>query len=282
MAKKDSSVETLVRQDPNERDTTRLGRSVAPEAPRPGSLDRGLAILDFLATERQASIGAIAEAAGASRSATYRLVERLHQAGYLASSPSGAWRLGPAAARLAMSSVQSTDVVQAAPELLRLLAQQTRETVGLGVFSVNEMVFVYRERGPQSVSVNAELGARRPLHCTAVGKAFLAALDEPERRAILDRLQLIQYTEATMTRRADLIRELAEVQRRGWSIERREFDNASACCGAAVLDHTGRPVAAISVAGVADRMERVLDRIGPIVASTAEAISHRLGYITER
>jgi DNA-binding IclR family transcriptional regulator len=48
--------------------------------------------------------------------------------------------------------------------------------------------------------------------------------------------------------------------------------------GAAILDHTGHPVAAISAAGPAERMERSLARIAPIVASTAEAISRRLGY----
>jgi DNA-binding IclR family transcriptional regulator len=40
----------------------------------------------------------------------------------------------------------------------------------------------------------------------------------------------------------------------------------------------GRPVAAISVAGVTDRISPDLSRIGAVVASTAEAISRRLGY----
>jgi DNA-binding IclR family transcriptional regulator len=57
-----------------------------------------------------------------------------------------------------------------------------------------------------------------------------------------------------------------------------EFSDAAACCGAAVLDHAGRPVGAISAAGPAERMEPIFARIAPIVASTAEAISRRLGY----
>ena len=40
----------------------------------------------------------------------------------------------------------------------------------------------------------------------------------------------------------------------------------------------GNPVAAISAAGPAARMERSLDRFAPIVTSTAETISRRLGY----
>ena len=78
--------------------------------------------------------------------------------------------------------------------------------------------------------------------------------------------------------RSRLEAELADAHRRGWSCEHREFSDAAACCGAAILNHTGHPVAAISAAGPADRMERALERIAPIVASTAEAISRRLGY----
>ena len=139
------------------------------------------------------------------------------------------------------------------------------------------MIFVYRERGPQAVSVSAEVGARRPLHCTAVGKACLAALPDTERRTILRRITLTAYTPRTITSRSVLEAELADVHRRGWSSERREF-SAAAACGAAVLDHAGRAVGAISAAGPAERIKRIFARIAPIVASTAEAISRRLGY----
>jgi IclR family acetate operon transcriptional repressor len=64
-----------------------------------------------------------------SRSPAYRIFERLAQLEFLRSTGNGRWRLGPVAARLA--TVQSTDVVDIAPELLRALAQQTRETLGV-------------------------------------------------------------------------------------------------------------------------------------------------------
>ncbi|MFC5830659.1 IclR family transcriptional regulator [Nonomuraea insulae] len=246
---------------------------------RKGSLDRGLAILEYLAAVREASMAEIADSVNISRSAAYRVMDRLRETDFVVSFENGRWRLGPAAARMAMAAVQSTDVVHAAPDMLRLLVQQTRETVGLGVISGDEMVFVYRERGPQAVGVNAELGARRPLHCTSVGKAYLAALDPAEHRALIRRIQLAPYTSRTITSRAALEAEVEDIRGRGWAVEIGELDEASGCCGAAVLNHTGRPVAAISVAGPVTRMEGSLERIGPIVASTAEAISRRLGYV---
>ncbi|MEW2570627.1 IclR family transcriptional regulator [Streptomyces sp. NPDC047070] len=245
---------------------------------RKGALDRGLGILSHLADAREASTAELAAAADISRSAAYRIVEKLSQYDFLHASSNGRWRLGPAAARLAMAAVHSTDVADVAPELLRVLVQQTRETVSLGVLSGDEMVFIYRERGPQAVSVNAELGARRPLHATSVGKAYLSGLDSRERADLLHTLTLTPFTPQTRTTIDALEHDITTARSRGWTEEHGEFDLASACCGAPIFDHTGHVVAAISVAGLKDRVEPALSRLGPLVTATAEAISRRLGH----
>jgi len=124
---------------------------------------------------------------------------------------------------------------------------------------------------------NSSLRAKASLRSAGLGPRRLP-LPAPEQRAILRRIALTRHIPRTITSRSRLEAELTGAHRRGWSHEHREFTDATACCGAAILDHTGQPVAAISAAGPADRMERALDRIAPIVASTAEAISRRLGY----
>lgn len=250
----------------------------ALEEGRKGSLDRGLMLFDHLAQVREATTSELASAVGISRSAAYRLVERLQQAGYLVQGATGRWRLGPAVSRLASAAVQSVDIVDVAPELLRVLAQQTRETVGVGVLSGHEIVFVYRELAPQSVRVSRELGARRPLHATSIGKAYLAGMPDKERASLIKRLELTPHTSRTITSRAALQAEVAAAVARGWSQEIGEFDDAAACCGAPVFDHAGQVVGAISVAGPVQRIEAQLSTIGPLVAATAGAISRQLGY----
>ncbi|HMH59473.1 MAG TPA: IclR family transcriptional regulator [Galbitalea sp.] len=245
-----------------------------------GSLDRALAILNHLAQVRQASMTELIRAADLSRSSAYRLVERLQAVDYLVQDSSGQWRLGPAAARLAMAAVQTTEVVDVAPEYLRMLVQQTRETVGLAVLSGDEMIFVYRELGPQSVQVNTQIGARRPLHASAVGKAFLSGLPTDESSSLIKRLKLESYTPDTIVTRAALEADIAQSRARGWSEDIREFHSASRCCGAPIFDYSGRVVAAMSVSGLADRMSP--QQVGPLIAATADAISRRLGYVPER
>jgi DNA-binding IclR family transcriptional regulator len=251
--------------------------SVGPD--KSSALDRALGILDLLATENGISASAVASALGLSRSTTYRLIDRLRMRGYVDDTGSeGLWRLGPAAARMALAAVQSSDVAQVAPEFLKILVMQTRESVGLGIPRNEDMVFIYRDRGPQSVTVNAEVGARRPMYCTSVGKAFLAALPASQRREVMSRIRFRSFTPNTIMTHAALEEEIERTIERGWSEDRMELDSSSTCCGAPVFNHRGEPVAAISVAGVTQRIAPTLAKIGPIVSSTAEAISRSLGY----
>jgi DNA-binding IclR family transcriptional regulator len=244
------------------------------------ALDRGLAILDHLALTHTASAAELSKALGVSRSTMYRLVDRLREKGWLASAgAAGRWRLGPSAARLASAAVGAVDLKDVAGPLLRELRDLTQETASLAVPNGVNMVFIQRERGPRPVAVSDELGAVRPLHCTSVGRAYLAALPAAQLDAKLDELEASSVSPIDSNGRLDLEAELTRTRLRGWSEDNREFDESSCCCGAAVFDHTGLPIAAISVAGVAERMERVVADIGPRVADAAAKLSAELGYL---
>ncbi|GAA2261863.1 IclR family transcriptional regulator [Glycomyces scopariae] len=246
------------------------------QAPPKGSLDRALEIFDVLTARGTATTAELVAAVGASRSAVYRLVERLQAAEYLTAAD-GRWRLGPAAARMAMAAVQHMDVFAAAPPLLRDLAAGTGETVNLGVLSGDEIVFVFRELGRHAVQVRSELGARRPLHATAVGKAYLSGLAPDRCNALIAGLRLERFTDATITDPDALRAEIAATRRRGWSEERGEFDAGSTCFGAPVFEQSGEVAAAVSVAGPTVRIADAA--FGPLAAEAAGTVSRRLGYV---
>jgi DNA-binding IclR family transcriptional regulator len=177
-----------------------------------------------------------------------------------------------------MAAVQQVNLTHVAPEMLRLLLEQTRETVGIAVPNGYEMIFIARERSPLAVAVSAELGSRRPLHCTSVGKAYLTALAPVRREEVLRKLRLVRYTPRTITDLRELRAELARTEARGWAEDRAEYSQACTCCAAAIRDAAGEPIGALSIAGPSERTARNLTRLGPIVASTAEAISFKLGF----
>jgi IclR family acetate operon transcriptional repressor len=246
-----------------------------------GTLERGLAILQFFKRSPEASIAEVAAALELSRSTTYRIAERLRELGFLEVSAAARWRLGRETVQLGVAALQSTDIMRVAPHVLAGLLEGTREAVNLAVFDADSMVLVYREQGPQSVTISSRLGSRRPMHASGLGKAYLAALGVNERHALIERLDLKRFTPETIVDRAALERELDRIQKRGFAADRREFEQTLACCAAAVFDHRAVPVAAISASGPAERILAKFDRIGAEVAAAARAISERLGFIDQ-
>ncbi|MFI5953988.1 IclR family transcriptional regulator [Cryptosporangium sp. NPDC051539] len=237
-----------------------------------GALDRGLGILQLVARHRRLPVAAIADALGLSRATAYRLVERLRDEGWLISEGHGGpVRLGPAAAQLAAAAIESVNLRDVAIPVLRELVAETGETANLAVPNGTEMVFVAREQPLRTVSVAAHPGSTRPFHNTSLGRAYLMAL----RPAQLDELRVAADLAVT----PELAAKLEEMRERGWSEDRREFDPSSCCCGAPIRDHTGEPVAALSVAGVAERMDPRIDEVGPRVRDAAARISASLGFL---
>jgi IclR family transcriptional regulator, acetate operon repressor len=259
-------------------------QAVKKAAPRPesavGTLERGLAILQFFKRTPEAGMADVAAALELSRSTTYRIAERLRELGFLEINTSNSmWRLGRETAQLGVAALQSTDLMRIAPPVLLDLLEGTREAVNLAVFDSDSMVLIFREQGPQSVTISSRLGSRRPMHASSLGKAYMAALKAEDRHALIARLDMKRFTPETIVDPAALERSLINIQKRGFADDRREFEQTLACCAAAVFDHRAIPVAAISVSGPAERILAKFDRIGAEVVLAARAISARLGYL---
>jgi DNA-binding IclR family transcriptional regulator len=80
---------------------------------------------------------------------------------------------------------------------------------------------------------------------------------------------------------AELLRpELALTRDRGWAMDDIEVEEGVSCVGAPILDFRGRPVAAISIAGPAERMPDKRSTVVPLLLQTASTISNRLGYVS--
>ncbi len=244
-----------------------------------GSLDHGLAILRLFAKEDQVSPARIASVLDISTSTSYRLISALIDEGFLVRDEDTKHvGLGPAAAEIGMAAVSRLSITQVAMGTLRGLAAACREAVFLAVPRDDAMVYLHREDGPHPVTLNSRLGSRRPLHSTALGKAYLAALPVPDQAAMVARLKLDKFTENTITDPNALFVELRRVAERGYARDNVEGEPGVACFASAVLNHRGEPVGSISVAGPEERILTSEGVIAPLVVEAAAELSRRLGH----
>ncbi|MDQ7029760.1 MAG: IclR family transcriptional regulator C-terminal domain-containing protein [Ardenticatenia bacterium] len=127
------------------------------------------------------------------------------------------------------------------------------------------------------------IGERVLLHCTAVGKAILAALAPEEVEGFIRRQGLVAFTEHTLTDPEALREELSRVRELGFAVDRGEHEVGTYCVGAAIYTATGRILGSCSVSGTDPDIIGVrLEELSARVMHVADEISRRMGYVPPR
>lgn len=262
--------------------TPSIARAAGKTPPRYGiiSLQRGLGILSLLAqAENSLSASEIARAANLHGSTVHRFLVNLEDSGYVMRDDRGNYHLGTHCISLGRAAMDRLDARRASRPALEELNRVTRETVHLAIRNGLTAVYVEKFESPEPLRIFSRVGANVPLHCTAMGKVFLAHLPGDEQAEILSRLPFTRYTPSTICSIAGMRTELKNVRQQGYAIDQEEHEAHIKCIAAPVWDEAGKVVAAFSITGPAPRMQRArLREFGLLVRETSEVISKALGY----
>lgn len=235
---------------------------------------RVLRVCEALADFQPIGVRELARRLDDPRSSVQRALETLLAAGWAARSDAGEWCLTSRVTFVgARASVGGALSVLARPAMARLLAL-TDESVRLWVLEGHHMALVQSLDGSQPVRyVGPAAGAVLPLHSSASGKAVLSRLPPEEVEQILNR-PLDAVTDHTITDPAVLREELTATAARGWSQTFHEARQDVGGVAAAVVDISGYPLAALSLALPMHRItEELVGRFGAAVAQEAAQLS---------
>jgi DNA-binding IclR family transcriptional regulator len=148
-------------------------------------------------------------------------------------------------------------------EELQRLADESSETVVLGVrqhLSVRTLAVV---ESLQSIRYCVEVGTPRPLHASSMGKALLAAMPDAQRDALLAQIQYTRYTPATMRSRTALEDDLAAGRQRGWYTNLGETQPGVGALAAPLrAQRDGDEPLGIALVGPVSRVAPALDALG--------------------
>lgn len=243
---------------------------------------RALDILELLARHPDGlSLSAIAAALAMPKSSTHGLLTTLLRRGYLRPGRHDrTYRLGARLFELGSSYLAGADLLTEGQEVVRATAHACDETVHLAILEGNEVLYIAKEEGTNTVRMVSAVGKRFPAYGTSVGKMLLSALPEEE----LDRLYpcnklLAPITDRTITDPVALRRELAETRARGYATDYEESTPGLCCIAAPVFDSNGVITAAISVSVPTVRFtaERQVG-LRLLVQQSAERLSRILGH----
>ncbi len=245
------------------------------------SLKRGLRILEVIATiGSAATLAEIARKTNLHRSTAHHLLRALVEFGYLVQD-NGArtYTLASKLFQLTGRTWSREQLAEISMPFLDALSQRTDEGTSLAVLR-DGVVTVIAKREPKGpVRVVQEVGARRPIYCTAVGKALAAWLPEAELKSILRRTVFERMTANTIASRADFYREMARIRATGFAIDNEEHIKGIRCIATPVRDHSGEVRACLCVVGPKNHLpRRRLAEIREPLGAVAADLSLRLGH----
>jgi IclR family KDG regulon transcriptional repressor len=244
------------------------------------SLVRAMTVVETLASHRSgATVTALAAELSLPKSSVFRVLHTLLGLGYVRQdATTERYSLGTRFLHLAASVERGSDLRTLAHPLLVELSEETTETVHLALPVDVHMVYIDKVESRRAVVMRSRVGQQLPLHCSALGKAYLSALPVDERRAVVEGLQLERRTSRTLTDFDALLGDLDLSAKRGFAMDNVENEEGVRCVGAAILDDRGKPVAAVSISAPAARWPVPTARsAGVRCAETASQISLALG-----
>ncbi|MCI8443470.1 MAG: IclR family transcriptional regulator [Provencibacterium sp.] len=245
------------------------------------SAQRIFGILELLAAQGKLPLHEIAQRLSLHKSTAHRLLCSLIAMGYVRKEErTGCYRLTFKLLELSGMLLEGLDIVGLARPFLERLGQQAHEAVHLVQRDGAEIVYIDKvEMREGSIRMVSRIGLRRPIYCTAVGKAMLAEMPEGKVAQLWERSRIERLTERTIISLDALFRELEEVRARGYALDNEENEIGVRCIGACILDYQGRANNALSVSAPLSRMsDRRIQELAPFILEARRKISRELGY----
>jgi len=245
------------------------------------SLERGLRLVETVALN--GAVTSLAEAArrtGLHRSTAHHLLQTLVSLGYLRQdAETRGYELAAKPFQLTGRTWSPEQLAAIAQPCLAELTRRSGEGSSFSVYRDGTVTVVAKREHDGPVRVVQDVGARRPLHCTAVAKAILSWLPAPELAGLLARIRFERHTAKTIVTRAAFEAELRRVRSAGYAIDDEEHIEGIRCVAMPVFGHTGQVLASLCILGPKSRMTyQKLREVRQPLAGLSRQVSERLGY----
>jgi IclR family transcriptional regulator, KDG regulon repressor len=240
------------------------------------TLQKGLRIIELLGDAgHPLGVSEIAESLRLTKSNVHRLLQTLCAAGWaIQHAQRGTYDLSLRSWEVGVRRLSTLNLPQIGYRQASELARASEESVHIAVLEQMDVVFLETIDTPKPVRAYAPVGGRIPAYCAATGKAILAFMPQAEVNRHLKGLRA--FTEQTITDAQQLLAELAQIRRRGYAVNRSEWQQGVDGVAAPIFAHD-TVVGSIGLSGPADRFgSAAMKRFVPMVREAAATISSEL------
>lgn len=246
------------------------------------SVSRALSILSLYSYARPSlSIAEMTRALGLPKGTVYNLARTLEHEGFLRQDmPSRRYLLGPRVLALGAIMAGTLEINQMAANQIRRLADKLEMICRLAIWD-NDAALVTLNAAPSYPEGSAgRIGPRVEAYCSSIGRLLLAYMEAEEVTRYLDRVKLVPINANTIVEPDRLLEELALIKKQGYALSYQEMAIGRASLAVPVRDSSGLVIAAMSVTGGPDRVDR--DKVEPLLMEllpAADEVSRRMGHM---
>ncbi len=237
-----------------------------------GGLAKGLSIIEAFSAERpKLSISEAAEIAQLNRATARRCLLTLAELGY-AAYDGKFFTVTPKVLRLGTGCLASMPLPRIVQPFLDQLSEDIGQSTSVSILDDTEIVYVARAAQRRVMSIALMPGSRLPAYCTSMGRVLLASLSLEDRRASLERSDIVARTPMTLTDIDALMAEIEATAARGHAMIDQEVEIGLRSLAVPLKSARGKTIAALNVgvaasaASMQDLVERYLHALGAVQA----------------
>jgi DNA-binding IclR family transcriptional regulator len=222
--------------------------------PSESPIHRALRTIELLAAG-SLTAAEVARELDVNRSTALRLLAELVATGYVARDPTTKRFATVPSKFFGLIAIREphADWSQIIDPILSAIRDDCGDATMLGVPANGTMVYLGFFPTRHMVAVSEQLGTVRPMHCSALGKAYLSALDPDVLDTELGRLSYSGGTERAAKGPIELRRRLVEARGTGFAVDHDEtFDGVT--CVASPVRMRGSLIGAAGISGPSSRL----------------------------
>ena len=242
------------------------------------SVKKAFAILSAISSSKEGlGVSELARGLNMAKSTVHGMTAALEEVGAVMRDPrTKRYKLGFTLLEIGRSAYSQIDLETSARPIMEDLMEKTQTSVFLGILNWDHVTVLDIVESRQDLKITAPVGTTMPLFAGAVGKVFLASMDEEQAAKIVKSKGLPQFTENSIVDSELYYQELKRVRKMGYAADDEEYILGVRAVASPIIG-LGQLMSAIWVVGFkASLDEKKMKALIKATKKAAEAIRRRI------
>ena len=189
------------------------------------SVKKAFAILNAISSSREGlGVSELAKKLKMAKSTVHGMTSALEELGAVMRDPlTKRYKLGFTLLEIGRSAYSQIDLKTAARPVTEELMVKTRTSVFLGILNWDHVTILDIVEARQDLNITAPVGSNIPLFAGAVGKVFLASMEDEQANNIIRSKGLPRFTENSIVDAELYYKELQLVRKKGYAVDDEEY-----------------------------------------------------------